>query len=33
MIEQDTEHWCKAGIEYTDALCLMSSVLTDKRSD
>lgn len=33
MIEQDTEHWCKSGIEYADALCMMSSVLTDMRSD
>lgn len=33
MIEQDAEHWCKAGIEYADDRCLMSSVLTDPQSD
>lgn len=33
MIEQDTEHWCKAGIEYADDRCQMSSVLTNPQSD
>ncbi|WP_075180394.1 DUF1349 domain-containing protein [Pantoea sp. 1.19] len=33
MIEQDPQHWCKAGIEYADDRCLMSSVLTHPQSD
>ena len=33
MIEQGPEVWCKAGIEYSDNQCMMSSVLTKGKSD
>ncbi|ELV7528127.1 DUF1349 domain-containing protein [Edwardsiella ictaluri] len=33
MIEQDPQHWCKAGIEFSDNQYLMSSVLTNDKSD
>lgn len=33
MIEQSPQQWCKAGIEFADEQCLMSSVLTNGKSD
>ncbi|CAM3252825.1 DUF1349 domain-containing protein [Vibrio neptunius] len=33
MIEQGEEVWCKAGIEFADEQALMSSVLTNGKSD
>lgn len=33
MIEQNKQHWCKAGVEFADNQLLLSSVLTDRKSD
>lgn len=33
MVRLDAEHWLKAGLEFTDGATVLSSVLTDSRSD
>lgn len=33
MIEQGTRQWCKAGLEFADNQFLMSSFVTDEKSD
>src|SRR3954454_8561642 len=33
MVRIDAQHWVKAGIEFSDGLAMLASVLTDKRSD
>jgi len=33
MVRVDAHHWVKAGIEFSDGLAMLASVLTDRRSD